>query len=219
MKRNRILQFSCYLLLLGFGILLCLMPACDSNEKKPEDPPETETEDNEDTEDPPETETEDNEDDTEDPPETETEDNEDDTEDPPETETEDNEEEPDDPPAKVQYKKDSILLIKSEQYYYCARVTKDTDTNAKEVPVHIYAEHLQEQLGETIAVDKVHRTRSMPPGGWGTNSRAAEYFKDAEWTFTWDALEMEDHYIVPLEDGEKHRVELKDIRVPIPVKR
>ena len=217
MKRNRILQFSCYLLLLGFGILLCLMPACDSNEKKPEDPPETEDND-EDTEDPPETETEDNDEDTEDPPETEKEDN-DDTEDPPETETEDNDEEPDDPPAKVQYKKDSILLIASEQYYYCARVTKDTDTNAKEVPVHIYAEHLREQIGETIAVDKVHFTRDMPPGGWGTNSVAAEYFKDAEWTFTWDATEMEDHYIVPLEDGEKHRVELKDIRVPIPVRR
>ena len=59
----------------------------------------------------------------------------------------------------------------------------------------------------------------MPAGGWGTRSVAAEYFKDAEWTFTWDALEMEDHYIVPLEDGEKHRVELKYIRVPVPVKR
>lgn len=244
MKRNRILRLSCYLFLLGFGILLCLMPACnlfkDSNEEKPpededsEDPPETENEDNEedednedppeteneeDKEDPPETEKEDDEDNEEEPPETENEEDEEEDEEPPETENEEDEEEPEEPPAKVQYKKDSILLIKSERYYYFARVTKDTDTNAKEVPVHIYAEHLREQMGETIAVDKVHRTRAMPSGGWGTRSVAAEYFKDAEWTFTWDAFEMADHYSVPLEDGEKHRVEFKDIRLPIPVER
>ena len=240
MKRNRILRLSCYLFLLGFGILLCLMPACnlfkDNNEEKPpeteEDPPETEKEDEEEPKDPPETEKEDEEDTEEDPPETEKEDEEE-SKDPPETEKEDeedteedppktekeDEEEPEDPPAELLYKTDTVLLFKSEKYYYFARVTEDTDTNAKEVPVHIYAAHLREKMGETIAVDQVYRVREMPPGGWGTRSVVVEYFKNGEWTFARGARKMEDHYIVTLEDDEEHRAKLKDVRVPIPVQR
>ena len=127
---------------------------------------------------------------------------------PPETENEEDE-----------YKKGAVIFTESEGYTYLARVTKDTGTDSKEVPVHIFAAHLRKNIGDTIPIDKVWRTREMPPGGWGARLVAVEYFKNAEWIFTWDAKEMEDHYLVPVEGEKEHRVELTDVRFPIPVRR
>ena len=201
MKRHKILRFSCYILVLNLGIPLCLMPGCkffeDTSEEKPS---ETETE--EDEEKPPE--------DEEKPPE--------DEEKPPETE--DDEDESEKPSTERQYKKESVIFIESDDYLYLARVTEDTESDAKEVPIHIFVEHLQEKIGDTISTDKVWKKREVSSDGWGTRKVAIEYFKNAEWIFTWDAREMEDHYLVPIEGGaEKHRVELTEVRFTIPVKR
>ena len=228
MKRHQILRLSCYILVLGFGILLCLMPACKFFEDTDEEiPPETETEEDEekpteDEEKPPE--------DEEKPPETDAEekppeDEEKEEDKPPEdeenpTETEDDEDESEKPPAEPGYKKDSFVLIEFDDYLYLARVTQDTGTDAKVVPLHIFVEHLREKIGDTISTDKVRGTREIPSDGWGTRLVAIEYFKNAEWIFAWDVREMEDHYLVPVKgEDEKHRVELTEVRFTIPVKR
>ena len=208
MKRHKILRPSCYILVLSLGILLCLMPGCkffeDTSEEKP---PETETE--EDEEKPPE--------DEEKPSEDEEKPSEDEEK---PSETEDDEDESEKPPTELQYKEESVIFIESDDYLYLARITEDTEPDAKKVPVHIFVEHLQEKIGDTISTDKVWKKREMPPGGWGTRSVAAEYLKNAEWIFVWDVREMEDHYLVAIEgEDEKHRIELTEVRFTIPVER
>ena len=129
--------------------------------------------------------------------------------------------------AAPRYKKDAVIYIESEGYTYLARVIKDTGADTEAVPVHIFAAHLREKMGDTVPIAKVRSTREMPPDGWGTRIVAVEYRIDAEWIFSWDVREMEDHYLAPMEDhylapveGEdKHRIELTDVRFPIPVKR
>ena len=135
------------------------------------------------------------------------------------TDTTENEGEAATPPAELLYKKDSMLLIQSEDYIYLARVTKDTHADAKEVPVHIFTPHLRERIGKTVLIDKIWASRKTPADGWGTRLVAVEYLDNLEWKFEWDAREMRDHYLIPTEGDGPRRIELADVRFPVPLKK
>ena len=242
MKRHRILRLSFYALTLGVCTLLCVMPAChlfkdDAPSSDAEENVETPTDTAEgaetpaDTEESVETPTDTAESvetptDTEESVETPT-DTEESVETPTDTaesvetptDTAENEGEAADPPAELLYKKDGMLLIQSEDYIYLARVTKDTHADAKAAPVHIFTLHLREKIGETVPIDNVWAAREIPADGWGTQLVAVEYFDNLEWKFEWDAREMEDHYLIPTEGNGTRRVELADVRFPVPLKK
>lgn len=232
MKRHRILRLSFYALTLGVCTLLCVMPAChlfkdDAPSSDAEENVETPTDTAEgaetptDTEESVETPT-----DTEESVQTPT-DTEENVEMPTDTEasvetptdTAENEGEAADPPAELLYKKDGMLLIQSEDYIYLARVTKDTHADAKAVPVHIFTPDLREKIGDTVPIDNVWAAREIPADGWGTQLVAVEYFDNLEWKFDWDAREMKDHYLIPAEGDGTRRVELGDVRFPVPLKK
>ena len=244
MKRHRILQISCYMLVLGISLLFCFVPACkflgyESSESPAEtdtedvkDPVETDTDtdaEEEEKEDPVETDVAD----VEDPVETDAEEEDEDAEDPVQTDAKEEEEDPVETDAKeeeeeedpkisskeLRYAEDTLIFFQSGRYRYLARVTKDTDTEAKEVPVHIFVEPLREDIGDSLPIDKVRSIRKAPSDGWGTRRVALEYFENAEWTFSWDVQEMENHYLLPGSDEDKHRVEFTEVRFRIPVQR
>ena len=222
MKRHRILQLSFYGLTLGFCALLCVMPACklfqdDTSSSDAEESAETPTDTTESAETPT---------DTEESGETPV-DIVESVETP--TETAESVETPADtaedegevvaPPAELLYKKDRMLLIQFQDYIYLARVTKDTHTDAKAVPVHIFTPHLREKIGDTVPIDSVWAAQEIPADGWGTRLVAVEYFDNLEWKFEWNAREMKDHYLIPTEGDGTRRVELADIRFPVPQKK
>ena len=238
MKQHKILQIGCYMFVLGLGVLFCFVPACKFLESKPveepikidtedvKDPAETDAEDDK-TEDPVETD-----DKTEDPVETDAEDDkedpveidEEDVADPVETdaedeEAEDTEDKEAEDPAELRYAENTLIFFRSGRYRYIARVTKNTDTEAKDVPVYIFVAEIREEVGDSLTIDEVRSIRQVPPKGWGTRRVALEYFENAEWTFSWDVQEMENHYLLPGSDEDKRRVEFTQVRFRIPVQR
>lgn len=117
------------------------------------------------------------------------------------------------------YTSDTIIQIESGDYIYLARVTADTLPTDKEVPVHIFAPHLQRKIGDTLPIESVRSIREESENGWGTRLVAAEYFDGTQWKFEWNVREMEDHYLLPETFQGVRRLEFSNVRFPIPVRR
>lgn len=114
--------------------------------------------------------------------------------------------------------KSEILLIGDGDYMYLARVTAPYTENDSRIQVYVFNDHVREKVGSWISRSQILATREKPPGGWGTRQVAFQYLQNDAWVYAEDVIEFEDHYLVPIDNG-KRKVNLKDVRFPIPVRR
>ena len=119
-------------------------------------------------------------------------------------------------PPKPIYTTDMLIYLESDGYNYIARITADTFPGATEVPVQIFAPHLQRKFGDTLPIKKVESIRQEPDTGWTTRLIGAEYFDGTQWKFEWNIKEMEGYYLLPETFQGVRRIDFPNIRFPIP---
>lgn len=115
--------------------------------------------------------------------------------------------------------KPEIILIEEGDYMYPAVVTETYAETDQHIHVYVYNDAMREKIGNSILRGKLAAEHSEPADGWGTRQVALEYFWNGEWTYAEDVTEYEDHYLIPINTDENRKVEFKDIRFPIPVRR
>lgn len=111
-----------------------------------------------------------------------------------------------------------IVLIGDGDYMYLVRVTAPYTENDSRIQVYVFNDPVREKVGSWISRNKILATREKPPGGWGTRQVVLQYFWNDAWVYAEDVTEFEDHYLVPI-NNEKRKVNLKEVRFPIPVRR
>ena len=111
-----------------------------------------------------------------------------------------------------------IVLIGDGDYMYLARVTAPYTEKDSQIQMYVFNDPVREKVGAWISRSQMLATREKPPGGWGTRQVALQYLQNDAWVYAEDVTEFEDHYLVPV-DNEKRKVNLKDVRFPIPVRR
>lgn len=112
-----------------------------------------------------------------------------------------------------------IILIEEGDFMYPAKVTKAYTEKDSQIHVYIFNDTIREKIGNAILSSKLAAERAEPSKGWGTRLRAIQYFWKTEWIYTEDATEFEDHYLIPINNGDDRKIELKHIRFPIPIQR
>lgn len=125
---------------------------------------------------------------------------------------------PPEPKVEPRYKQGTVLLIRSGDYGYLARVTADTLPDATQVPVHVFNENIRDTIGGTVPLEAITTTREKPLEGWGIRKVALEYFDGTSWTYTMTAIETEDYYILTDKEGGLHRLEFANVRFSSPVR-
>lgn len=115
------------------------------------------------------------------------------------------------------YKTDTVIIVTSGDYRYLARVTNDTPSEAEQVQVHVFNESIREKIGDTVPLTSILELRGEPPGGWGTQPIALEYFNGETWEFQLDVLAIEGAYLLPERVEGKRRIEFANVRFPINV--
>lgn len=111
-----------------------------------------------------------------------------------------------------------IVFIGDEDYMYLARVTVPYTESDSQIQVYVFNDSVREKVGSWVSRNRVLATRDKPPKGWGTRQRALQYFQNKTWVYAEDVTEFEDHYLLSI-NGAKRRVDLKEVRFPIPVRR
>lgn len=114
--------------------------------------------------------------------------------------------------------KPEIVLIGDGDYIYLARVTAPDTENDSRIQVYVFNDPVRERVGSQISKNQVLATREKPPSGWGTRQVALQYFQNGTWVYAEDVTEFEDHYLVVV-DKKKKKINLKEVRFPIPVRR
>lgn len=112
-----------------------------------------------------------------------------------------------------------IILIEEGDFMYPAKVTKAYTEKDSQIHVYIFNDTIRKKIGNAILSSKLAAKRAEPPKGWGTRLRAIQYFWQTEWIYAEDATEFEDHYLIPINNGDDRKIELKHIRFPIPIQR
>ncbi len=118
------------------------------------------------------------------------------------------------------YGKGDTVYVKDGGYMYFAEVTEEVDENSETVAVNIFNETLRKKLGDTIPAGLVLGRRAEPDSGWGNRPVMLSFYQDGKWTFTMDAVILEDHFLLPKIIDKKpiqgsRKVGLKDVRIPI----
>ena len=118
-----------------------------------------------------------------------------------------------------------IVFIGDGDYMYLARVTAPYPESDSQIPhgklpvqVYVFNDPVREKVGSRISRNQVFATREKPPGGWGTRQVVLQYFQNGRWIYAEDVTEFEDHYLLSIH-GAQRKVDLKDVRFPIPVRR
>ena len=119
-------------------------------------------------------------------------------------------------PASFRYKKDDTLLVKVKDYLYFAKVTENTITTAKEVPVEFFINEINIITGKSVTLNAVHAKREKPEDGWGSHKVTIEYYDGTEWKTVSDVLVFEDFYLLPESVTGERRIGLDKIRIPNP---
>ena len=112
-----------------------------------------------------------------------------------------------------------IILIEEGDYMYPAKVTETYTETDSHIHVYIFNDTIREKIGDSILRSKLAAKRAKPSKGWGTRQVALQYFWNEEWIYAEDVTEFEDHYLIPINESENRKIELKHIRFPIPVRR
>lgn len=112
-----------------------------------------------------------------------------------------------------------IILIEEGDYMYPAKVTKVYAETDSHIHVYIFNDTLREKNGDSILRGKLAAKRAEPQKGWGTRQVALQYFWNEKWIYAEGVTEFKDRYLIPINDGENRKIELKHIRFPIPVRR
>ena len=115
--------------------------------------------------------------------------------------------------------KPEIILIEEGDYMYPAKVTKTYAETDPQIHVYVFNDAIREKIGDSILNKKIAAKRSKPAKGWGTRQVALQYFWNEKWIYAEDVTEFEDHYLIPNNEGEHRKIELKHIRFPMPVRR
>ena len=113
------------------------------------------------------------------------------------------------------YKSGEYFLIEYMDFLYPARVVEDSDVNAIEVSNYIFCDEVRDKLGDKISKNIIHTRRVEPRDGWGKQKVMLEYVSDGEWKSAMDALEFEDYFIIPNQDGNQLTISIKNVRFPV----
>ena len=119
-------------------------------------------------------------------------------------------------PESYRYKKNDILLVKVKDYIYFAKVSEDTRTTAKDIPVQFFIEDVHVIAGRSVLLDAVHAKREKPKDGWGSQKVTIEYYDGTAWKKMSDVLVFEDFYLLPETAPGERRIGLDKIRIANP---
>ena len=119
-------------------------------------------------------------------------------------------------PGAYRFKKNDTLLIKVKDYLYFAKVTEDTKTTAKDVPVQFFINDINLIAGDRVLLNTVHAKREKPKDGWGSQKVTIEYYDGTAWKKMSGVLVFEDFYLLPETVSGERRVGLDKIRIPNP---
>ncbi len=115
--------------------------------------------------------------------------------------------------------KQETILIEDDEYMYLAKVLNGYSESDKQIKVYIFNEKIREKIGNSIPNSKLAAKRTEPENGWGTHQLALQYYWNEEWIYSENVVEFEEYFLIPIEDGKDREIELKNIRIPIPVQR
>ena len=119
-------------------------------------------------------------------------------------------------PVSYRYKKNDILLVKVKNYIYFAKVSDDTITTAKEVPVQFFIREINLIAGNNVVLNAVQAKWEKPKDGWGSQKVTIEYYDGTEWKTVSDVLVFEDFYLLPESVQGERRIGIDKIRIPTP---
>lgn len=113
------------------------------------------------------------------------------------------------------YKSGEYIIIEYRDFLYPARVVEDSDINTLDVSAYIFCDEIREKFGDKISKNIIHTRRVEPIEGWGKRKVMLEYLSDGEWESAMDALEFEDYFIIPGQDGNQLTISIKNVRFPV----